>query len=67
MIRVSCAPPRTGVPSPLDDEDDPRRWLRLGFDDVGRVLELVILAFDSGAELVIHAMKARAQYVDLLP
>ncbi|GAA4724574.1 hypothetical protein APR04_003592 [Promicromonospora umidemergens] len=50
----------------LDDEDDPRRWLLLGFDDAGRMLELVILVFDSGEALVIHAMKARAQYLDLL-
>ncbi len=27
---------------------------------------LVILSFDSGEELVIHAMKARPQYVSLL-
>lgn len=53
--------------APLDDEDDPRRWLLLGFDDVGRPLELVVLIFDSGEELLIHAMKARPQYVDLLP
>lgn len=53
--------------SPLDDEDDPRRWLLLGFDDAGRPLELIVLIFDSGEELLIHAMKARPQYVDLLP
>ncbi|AEG45592.1 hypothetical protein L600_000900000500 [Isoptericola variabilis J7] len=51
---------------PLDDEDDPRRWLMLGFDDSGRMLELVVLVFDSGDELIIHAMKARPQYLDLL-
>jgi hypothetical protein len=51
---------------PLDDEDDPRRWLLLGVDPAGRVLELVILAFDSGDELMIHAMKARQQYLDWL-
>jgi hypothetical protein len=51
----------------LDDEDDPRRWLLLGFDDAGRMLELVVLVFDSGHTLVIHAMKARPQYFDLLP
>jgi hypothetical protein len=50
----------------LDDEDDPRRWLLLGFDDAGRMLELVVLEFDSGETLVIHAMKARAQYRELL-
>lgn len=52
--------------APLDDEDDPRRWLLLGFDDTGRLLELVVLIFDSGEELLIHAMKARPQYLYLL-
>lgn len=51
----------------LDDEDDPRRWLLLGFDEAGRILELVVLVFDSGQTLIIHAMKARPQYLDLLP
>ncbi|MFE7509111.1 toxin-antitoxin system toxin subunit [Promicromonospora sp. NPDC057488] len=50
----------------MDDEDDPRRWLLLGFDDAGRLLEIVTLEFDSGETLVIHAMKARPQYRDLL-
>ena len=53
--------------APLDDEDDPRRWLLLGFDDAGRMLELVVLIFDSGDQMLIHAMKARPQYFDLLP
>ncbi len=47
------------------DEDNPQRQLRLGFDRAGR-LELVVLRFDSGDELVIHAMKARRQYLELL-
>ena len=49
----------------LDDES-PARQLRLGFDAAGRLLEVVVLRFDSGNELVIHAMKARRQYLDLL-
>ena len=28
---------------PLDDEDDPRRWLVVGIDQSGRVLEMVVL------------------------
>jgi hypothetical protein len=48
------------------DDDSPARELRLGFDSAGRLLEVVILHFDSGNELVIHAMKARRQYLDLL-
>jgi hypothetical protein len=51
---------------PLDDEDDPRRWLMIGTDPAGRLLELVSLIYDDGYELVIHAMKARAQYLDEL-
>ena len=43
---------------PLDDEDDPRRWLVVGIDQSGRVLEMVVLVFDGGGELLIHAMKA---------
>jgi hypothetical protein len=31
-----------------------------------RPLEVVVIRFDSGNELVIHAMKARRQYLDLL-
>ena len=48
------------------DEQTPARQFRLGFDSAGRLLELVVLRFDSGNEMVIHAMKARPQYYDLL-
>jgi predicted hotdog family 3-hydroxylacyl-ACP dehydratase len=48
------------------DDDSPSRQLRLGFDSSGRLLEVVVLVFDSGNELLIHAMKARAEYLDLL-
>jgi hypothetical protein len=49
------------------DDDSPARQLRLGFDSHGRMLETVVLVFDSGNELVIHAMKARPQTLELLP
>ncbi|MGO1538469.1 MAG: toxin [Leucobacter sp.] len=49
---------------PLDDDDDPRRWLMVGSDPAGRLLELVTLVYDDGYELIIHAMKVRAQYLD---
>ena len=49
------------------DEENPSRQLRLGFDLHGRLLETIVLVFDSGNEMVIHAMKARSQYLDLLP
>lgn len=49
------------------DDDRPARQLRLGFDTQGRLLEIVVLVFDSGNELIIHAMKAWPQMLDLLP
>lgn len=49
----------------LDDES-PARQLRLGFDSSGRLLETVVLVFDSGNELLIHAMKCRVEYLELL-
>ena len=49
------------------DDDSPARQVRLGFDTQGRLLETVVLVFDSGNELIIHAMKARPQMLDLLP
>ena len=48
------------------DDDNPARQFRLGVDPNGRLLELVVLRYDSGNELLIHAMKARSQDVDLL-
>lgn len=52
---------------PLEDDDWPHRELRLGFDTHARLLELVVLIFEDGDELAIHAMPARKQYWDLLP
>ncbi len=40
---------------PLDEEDPPGRELRLGFDTKVRLLETVVLVFESGDEMVIHA------------
>jgi hypothetical protein len=53
----------------IEDLDDasPGRQLRVGFDSRARLLETVVLVFDSGNEMVIHAMKARPQIIDLLP
>jgi hypothetical protein len=52
---------------PLDQQEWPHRELRLGFDTQARLLETVVLIFQSGEEMVIHAMSARRQYWDLLP
>ena len=48
------------------DDDMPAKQFVLGFDRSGRLLEMAILTFDSGHQLVIHAMKARRQYLHLL-
>ena len=52
---------------PLDENGPPGRELRLGFDTRARLLETVVLVFESGDELVIHAKPARRKYLDLLP
>ena len=52
---------------PLEGEAWPHRELRLGVDTRARLLETVVLVFQSGEEMVIHAMPARRQYWDLLP
>jgi hypothetical protein len=46
--------------------DDPLRFLVLGPDQAGNLLELVVLD-RPGGPAVIHAMPMRAQYVRLLP
>ncbi len=48
------------------DDGNPAREFRLGFDPAGRLLEIVVLRFDSGNELIIHAMRARRKYWSLL-
>jgi hypothetical protein len=52
---------------PLDEGGPPDRELRLGFDTSARLLETVVLIFEGGDEMVIHAMPARKRYLDLLP
>lgn len=52
---------------PLDDMGPAHRELRLGFDSKARLLETVVLVFENGDEMVIHAMPARKKYLDLLP
>jgi hypothetical protein len=49
------------------DGDGPLRELRLGPDLAGNLLEIVVLLLDDGRELIIHAMRMRPKYRDLLP
>ena len=51
----------------IDAEEPPVRVLYLGFDRARNILEVVVIERDDGSELVIHAMKMRAQFRDLLP
>ena len=46
--------------------DDPVRWLVLGPDRAGNLLELVVMDRPAGPA-VIHAMPMRSQYRRLLP
>ena len=46
--------------------EDPVRWLLLGPDRAGNLLELVVMDRPAGPA-VIHAMPMRAQYRGLLP
>ncbi len=47
--------------------DSPHRWLLLGTDRSGRVLELIVMVFQDGREMVIHAMPIRSKFKRLLP
>jgi len=49
-----------------ESDEHPVPEFRLGFDTQGRLLELVVLVFDSGNTMLIHGMKARRQYYSLL-
>ena len=50
-----------------ESDESPVPEFRLGFDPHARLLELTVLIFDSGNEMIIHSMKARPQYYSLLP
>ena len=50
----------------LPDDSMPAKQFVMGFDNRGRLLELVIRTFDSGNQLLIHAMKARRHLLDLI-
>ena len=46
--------------------EEPDRWLVLGPDRAGNLLEVVVLVNDEGDEIIIHAMPMRPQYRRLL-
>ena len=61
------APGRVAVECEVGDDESLRRLLVLGPDRAGNMLELVVLVFDDGRQMVIHAMVMRAKYRALLP
>ena len=48
------------------DDQNPSKQLFLGYGKRGQLLEVVLLIFDSGNELIIHAMPCRKKYYELL-
>jgi hypothetical protein len=49
-----------------DAGEDPDRWLLIGPDTAGNLLEVVVLITAEGAQVVIHAMPMRDKYARLL-
>ena len=50
----------------LDPDADPPKVLAIGADSAGNLLEVIWLQLD-GVDLVIHAMRLRPTFFDLLP
>ena len=49
-----------------DAGEDPDRWLLIGPDTAGNLLEVVVLITVEGTQIVIHAMPMRDKYARLL-
>ena len=49
-----------------DAGEDPDRWLLIGPDPAGNLLEVVVLITAEGTQIVIHAMPMRDKYARLL-
>lgn len=49
-----------------DAGEDPDRWLVIGPDRAGNLLEVVVLVPNEGAQLAIHAMRMRAKFRRLI-
>ncbi len=51
----------------LEPDMDPPRVLAIGPDHAGNSLEVIWLELDDGVEMVIHAMRLRPSFHELLP
>lgn len=49
-----------------DAGEDPDRWLLIGPDTAGNLLEVVVLITADGTQIAIHAMPMRDKYAKLL-
>jgi uncharacterized DUF497 family protein len=49
-----------------DAGEDPDRWLVIGPDRAGNLIEVVVLVTTEHAQLAIHAMRMRAKYRRLI-
>ncbi|HEX3910764.1 MAG TPA: hypothetical protein VHW67_08695 [Solirubrobacteraceae bacterium] len=49
-----------------DAGEDPDRWLVIGPDRAGNLLEVVVLVTLEGTQLTIHAMRMRAKFRRLI-
>ena len=49
-----------------DAGEDPDRWLVIGPDAVGNLLEVVVMTTAEGGQLVLHAMPMRPKFRRLL-
>jgi hypothetical protein len=50
-----------------DAGEEPDRWLVIGPDHAGNLIEIVVMLTQEGEQLIIHAMPMRAQFRRLLP
>jgi len=51
----------------LEPDSDPPKVLAIGPDHAGNLLEIIWLELADDVELVIHAMRLRTTFYDLLP
>ena len=51
----------------LEPDSDPPRVLAIGPDQAGNLIEVIWLEFPDRAPIVIHAMRLRRTFYDLLP
>lgn len=63
----TCSTPIDHALAIEDAGEDPDRWLVLGPDRAGNLLEVVVLITAEATQLAIHAMPMRAKYQELLP